>query len=166
MIREWIPPLMKNAIGRRSPVCFDLAIDLLIPPLTLMTAATLLVSAAAACLFLFGAAGPWLPLLCGGSIAAIGIYVFSGLLLNRAPARVYKALLYAPVFIAWKLWLNVQMMSGKGLDRWVRTGRTRIESPPRPARKSAPERKGLPGEGRNPPSPKEEEKEKTACEKA
>jgi hypothetical protein len=60
-----------------------------------------------------------------GSVNIIGqiIYIFYGLFLVRASWQIYKALLYAPGFIFWKIWLYIRILLGRDKDGWIRTAR-------------------------------------------
>jgi len=55
-------------------------------------------------------------------------YVSTGFYILRPPRSVYKAFLYAPGFILWKLWvLLVLRNSKKHTSEWVRTSRAGSE---------------------------------------
>jgi hypothetical protein len=47
-------------------------------------------------------------------------YVFGGLALCRAPASVYRALLQAPILVAWKLRLRLAVTRRGRATEWVR----------------------------------------------
>jgi hypothetical protein len=47
----------------------------------------------------------------------------AGVRLVKAPAAVYRALFYAPAFVAWKIWLYLRVWLGGSPGEWVRTGR-------------------------------------------
>jgi len=126
MCRQWFVRLLSCGIRRRSAACLDMAVDLAIPPLTLLVAIASLLGVASAALHLDGYVPLWIPLLWLSSLGIIGVYVLTGLLLNRSPAGVYKALLFAPIFVVWKIWVYLQLRVGQGLDQWVRTGRSKI----------------------------------------
>ena len=51
-------------------------------------------------------------------------YVTGGLLLVRAPASVYRALVMTPILITWKLWLYARIVAGHSPKNWIRTDRT------------------------------------------
>lgn len=55
--RAHLPALLKGALARRSPMLADLAVDLLVPPVSLLIAALAAGSAAALAVVLLGAAG-------------------------------------------------------------------------------------------------------------
>ncbi len=60
-----------------------------------------------------------------GSGLLIGqvIYMFGALHAVQAPRRVYLALLYAPIFMVWKIWLYLRVLLGFDRQGWVRTRR-------------------------------------------
>jgi hypothetical protein len=62
-------------------------------------------------------------LLGSGLVLGQLIYVLAGLRLAKAPASVYRALLYAPAFLAWKIWLYLRVWLGGNPRGWVRTTR-------------------------------------------
>jgi cellulose synthase/poly-beta-1,6-N-acetylglucosamine synthase-like glycosyltransferase len=118
MIRRYVPELLAAALRRRSFLLFDAAIEQLIPPFSILAMAGVAV--------LFGA-------LLLGSMLGMGlaifilagqaVYVLNGLMLAGVPRKVYQALLYAPLFIVWKLWLYVRVLLGFDRGGWVRTAR-------------------------------------------
>ena len=111
-----------SATGLRRPsaLCLDLALDLLVPPLSylaLSTAALLALAAAAAAWH--PALGFWLawPLI---AALAITLYVLRGWQLSGTGLRGLLDLAAAPVFIAWKL---LAMLRAPRTAAWVRTQR-------------------------------------------
>ena len=120
LIRERTMALLKAALERRSAVCLDLALDLIVLPLSyvaLNVGALLLISVLAAW---------WLPALHGwiwlalGCAAALALYVLRGWQLSGTGARGLLDLAGAPVFIAWKL---ILMLTRNGPTEWLRTDR-------------------------------------------
>ncbi|GAB4214576.1 MAG: glycosyltransferase family 2 protein [Roseiflexaceae bacterium] len=117
MVRRYVPRLLRAALERRSFLLFDAAIEQLIPPFSLIAAAALVALALAP---LAGSTALVLALLL---IISLALYILTGLLLAGAPRRIYQALLYAPVFLVWKLWLYVRVALGRDRSGWVRTAR-------------------------------------------
>jgi cellulose synthase/poly-beta-1,6-N-acetylglucosamine synthase-like glycosyltransferase len=106
LIRSQTLPLLRAALRQRSAVCLDLALDLLVLPLSYVALNVLALVAATAL------AALWRPALLGwlwaGGLAAAAllIYVLRGWQLSGRGAAGLLDLLYAPVFIAWKmLWV-------------------------------------------------------------
>lgn len=97
-------------------------VELFTPPLSLLVGWSGLELAAALCL-------GWLPGLLASLalLAALMGYICSPLYLLKPPRSIYLSLVYAPGFIAWKLWvLFVLRKRKKYTSEWVRT--TRIAS--------------------------------------
>ena len=118
MLFRSVPRLLREAVRRRSFVLFDAAIEQLIPPTSVLAGASILAGVAALLLRARGAA-----FLAGGLVAGQVVYTLVGLLLVRAPSRVYLALVCAPALVAWKIWLYVRVLLGRDRQGWVRTPR-------------------------------------------
>jgi cellulose synthase/poly-beta-1,6-N-acetylglucosamine synthase-like glycosyltransferase len=120
VVRSSLLPLLKRAFTAPSLVCLDLAMDLIVPPLSycVLSAAAL---AAAGWLFAKlgggGSAWAWTGAL---SCVALLIYVLRGWQLSRTGWRGLLDLLRAPFFLAWKL---VVILRGRRTGEWVRTNR-------------------------------------------
>lgn len=118
MVRRYVPGLLRAAVARRSFLLFDAAVEQLIPPFSLVAAAS--VGCLLAALALGNPAATLLAaLLIGGQV----VYVFAGLLLARASGKLYRALLFTPIFVLWKIWLYARVLGGRDAQRWVRTAR-------------------------------------------
>jgi hypothetical protein len=126
LTRRYVPRLVRSAVARRARRRFtklDTAVDLLLPPFSVLVAAT----AASTAIALGGARSGRL----GRTIAGVGIanvvaqavHVLSALRMVRAPAGVYRALATAPGAVAWKVALWVRALSGRTDDDWIRTAR-------------------------------------------
>ena len=119
MLRRYGPRLVADALRERGFLRLDAVIEQLIPPLSVpfaLAGGVLLVGAALRRplpmgLALFGLSG---------QVA----YLLAALRLAQAPARAYRALGYAPVYIAWKVALYGRALVARGATRWVRTART------------------------------------------
>lgn len=134
--RQDVPPLLRHVLahlkksGKVDFVALDRALDLIIPPLALLVIGLVAALALNAVLWaLLGGAGltasliGWVALL-----VVMGLFVFGGLLVARAPVHAYLALLFAPVYIGWKLGLYARMVVQRRVPQeWVRTQRSRIE---------------------------------------
>jgi len=55
----------------------------------------------------------------------IAIYLGVPVVTGRFPYETYKAILFAPVYVLWKVWLRVQSIVTKE-RRWVKTERRAI----------------------------------------
>jgi cellulose synthase/poly-beta-1,6-N-acetylglucosamine synthase-like glycosyltransferase len=112
--------LFKRAVAWRSLVCFDLALDLLVLPLSYVAFNAAALTAAAWLLApggLHANAWFWLGAAC---CAALGLYVLRGWQLSGTGLRGLLDLLRAPFFVLWKL---AVMLRGRRTTEWVRTNR-------------------------------------------
>lgn len=120
--RTYIPLLLRRLAPRRPFLALDAVMEHLIPP----TAVVFL--GVALCLVLgglsAGLAGAWVLLWAAAAIfAALLIYLACGLILVRAPFKVWMSFLYAPIYAVWKFVLMIQILLGKRRQGWVRTQR-------------------------------------------
>jgi 1,2-diacylglycerol 3-beta-glucosyltransferase len=120
--RAHVPRLLREGVAQRDPVRLDLAMDLLVPPLTSLALASALGSAAALGwhLAVGGSAtilAPWLL-----AIVFLTAHVLRGLSLSGAGARGLVTLLWAPAYVAWKIGLRLRG-SPHGAQEWIRTAR-------------------------------------------
>lgn len=118
MVRRFVPRLLGESLRRRSFLLFDAAVEQLIPPFSVVAGASVGVLLAA--LALRGPAGIAIAV---AIVLGQAIYVFAGLALAQAPWSIYRSLLFAPAFVAWKLWLYVRLLVGIKPRAWVRTAR-------------------------------------------
>jgi cellulose synthase/poly-beta-1,6-N-acetylglucosamine synthase-like glycosyltransferase len=121
LIRTRMLPLLRAALGRHSAVCLDLALDLIVLPLSyvaLNVLALLLLSVLAAWWNSAFEAWVWLSL---GFTAILFLYVLRGWQLSNTGLRGLLDLLGAPAFIFWKV---ILMLRRKRTTEWIRTDRT------------------------------------------
>ena len=116
LLRSAVLPLLKRAVTAPSLVCLDLALDLLVLPLSYV-ALNVLALTAIALLLAPASAWPWTGLLC---LAALVLYVLRGWQLSGTGIRGLADLTRAPFFLVWKL---VVMLRGRRTTEWVRTNR-------------------------------------------
>jgi len=118
LVRRWLPRLARAGIRRRDPACAAAAFELVVPPLSLHVAGTgglfmlsaLTLARGATKLSLFALSGQ-------------AVYVIGSLVIAQAPACAYRALLAAPLLMAWQLRIVVRTITGAGPRSWVRTRR-------------------------------------------
>ncbi len=120
LIKSKTLPLLARAIGYRSAVCFDLALDLLVLPLSYVALNVIALAAVAG-------AGYWLHLssidylwVAAGCGAFIVLYVSRGWQLSGIGTQGVWDLARVPWFLVWKLLLNLRRRDQK---EWVRTKR-------------------------------------------
>lgn len=120
LIRARLGPLLRAASRPDGAVCFDLALDLLMPPLSWVLLGVV------ALLALAGLALPWVPeaapwflvgLACAASLL---LHVLRGWQLSGVGWRGIFDLLHVPFFVLWKLLL---MLRRHDSAQWIRTRR-------------------------------------------
>ena len=124
LIRSQSLPLLRAALRRPSRVCLDLALDLLVLPLSYLVLQVLALLAVAALLSVWQAA--LLPWLWPGAFCLLALvaYVLRGWQLSGRGAAGLTDLLYAPFFVLWKLGSRFRRRAGAGL-LWIPTLRRR-----------------------------------------
>lgn len=120
LARRHVPALLRAAIGRRDRVALDLAVDLLVPPLSILVGLTLL-GACGALIAGRAGAGEWALACWLIAGAGIGTYIGRGVVLSGAGPRAIMDLAWAPVYMIWKLTLFKPFRPRD--DSWVRTTR-------------------------------------------
>lgn len=131
LLKQWAVPLWLQGIRERNLKKFDGAMDLFVPPLTLLFLPALL---GWVIMFLNLLFHPLLVekisfTLWSFSLAAICVYMAVGLILTRAPIAVWLQLAALPLFLFWKIVCYLRMMfvtSVKTHTEWVRTGRQKM----------------------------------------
>jgi hypothetical protein len=120
LMRSKTLPLLWRALGARSRVCLDLALDLLVLPLSYvaLNVVVFLVLAVIAG-GQVSAAWAWLA---AGCCLALVLHILRGWQLSGAGMRGLLDLGRAPFFLAWKLMV---MIGGRESKEWVRTKRER-----------------------------------------
>jgi 1,2-diacylglycerol 3-beta-glucosyltransferase len=116
--KQFAYPLLKTGLKRRDWLLIDACIDLLVPPLSVVA---LLVLGALAAGILTA------PLVLGGAVLAttfLAFHVVVGGIIAGAGRMHAKAVLFAPVFIAWKVVRYLRLFSGGGPAGWQRTKRS------------------------------------------
>ena len=117
-MRRFGPDLLGASLRRRNFLLFDAAIEQHIPPFSVLVG----LSGLALVVSLVARSALAVKL---SAFAVVGqvVYIFAGLALARAPWALYRSLLFAPVFLFWKLWLYARLLLGIKPDSWVRTAR-------------------------------------------
>jgi cellulose synthase/poly-beta-1,6-N-acetylglucosamine synthase-like glycosyltransferase len=120
LIRSRTGPLLARWRRTGSGVCLDLALDLLVPPLSYLVLDIAILMAVAAGALAWSAsmsAWLWLGAGCGLCLAA---YVLRGWQLSRVGWRGLVDLMRVPAFVGWKVLL---MLRPHDSAKWVRTRR-------------------------------------------
>jgi cellulose synthase/poly-beta-1,6-N-acetylglucosamine synthase-like glycosyltransferase len=126
LIRQHVLRLLGRAWRRRDPLLVDLAADLLVPPLAQLVAlnavgATFCILAAR----VNGGALAIAPYVWGASFCGMLLYVIRGLALSGVGPVGLFDLLWAPVYVSWKLTLRFKekWQGPKDPKDWIRTTR-------------------------------------------
>jgi cellulose synthase/poly-beta-1,6-N-acetylglucosamine synthase-like glycosyltransferase len=116
--------LLAAGVRRHSIAPFDAVAELLVPPLSTLAAALLIVLLGAA---LIGTTGE--RLLAGVLLVGFALYVASAFIMLRPGWTTYRALLYAPGYMAWKLWVQLVLKRREQKrGEWMRTRRPEAEA--------------------------------------
>ncbi len=122
MMRKFGPPLLGEGLRKGDKVLVDLAMDLLVPPLSwvVLAAGGLLVASGALSLWQgHVAVSTYLAAFC---VLSLVLYVFRGWWMSGMGLKGLLALARAPFYVAWKLWLLLSRPEEKK-GEWVRTTR-------------------------------------------
>lgn len=118
LVRRHVPRLLWSTLRTGNTALFDAAMEILLPPLSVI--AGLVVGCCAVAFLLSSSLGIKLGL---GLLAALLFYVLVGLRLARLPFAAYRSLLFAPAYILWKLWVYIVALIPASHRPWVRTER-------------------------------------------
>jgi len=117
-LRQLVFPLLLDGIRQRSAVMLDAAVEQLIPPLS--TAVAVAVGSVGAGLAL---RAPAVTVTAAVAAAGLAAHVIAGLVAVQAPPRTYRALLMAPLYVAWKVSVYGRAAIAPSGQPWVRTAR-------------------------------------------
>lgn len=118
LIRICAAPLLRSFVRERNMAALDAALEIALPPLSLVLGATLGCLVVAAALHWAPGLGLALALL-----GLLGLHVVIGATLADLSRRAYLSLLCAPLYIGWKCWVYIAAFAGRGSGPWVRTER-------------------------------------------
>jgi cellulose synthase/poly-beta-1,6-N-acetylglucosamine synthase-like glycosyltransferase len=120
LIRSRTLPLLRAAIRRRSAVCLNLALDLIVLPLSYVALNVCVLLVLSALLqWWTGVYAGWVYLSLGCMLCLL-LYVLRGWQLSHTGVRGLLDLVGAPAFVAWKVLL---MIGRQHSSEWVRTER-------------------------------------------
>ncbi|MCU0696088.1 MAG: glycosyltransferase [Myxococcaceae bacterium] len=118
-------PLLAEALRRRSGLLLDLALDVLVPPLSRLALGVVAGVAAVVALAAFAPSALVALPAATVSLSALGLslYVTAGWLHSRTGLRGLVDLAMAPAYVAWKVALAFQGRASQKPQGWVRTTR-------------------------------------------
>ena len=119
---RWVPRLVRRGLQRRSIVSLEAAVDLLLPPISVI--ASLALAALAV-----GALAGRVELMAAAAVALVSLsaHVVGGMIVAKVPVSEWKALLAAPGYLLWKLALYARALTGPGGRSWERTPREQAD---------------------------------------
>jgi len=121
LVRSKTLPLLRAAMGSGGAVCLDLALDLLVLPLSYVAVNVALLIVLASIALLWGASMGWLYVGLGCGISLL-LYVLRGWQLSGVGPRGLLDLARTPSFVLWKALL---MLRSRASAQWIRTKRER-----------------------------------------
>jgi cellulose synthase/poly-beta-1,6-N-acetylglucosamine synthase-like glycosyltransferase len=119
LARERLGPLLRGYLRDGDAARLDAAMELLLPPLSLVLGLILCCLPLALLLHATGEV-----LLALALLAALALHVAAGSRLAELPGRAYLALLGVPLYIWWKCWVYIRALVGRRGGAWIRTQRT------------------------------------------
>ena len=118
-VRKTVWRFLRSGITNADFVHLEAIAEMLTPPLSFLLTWCLLTLIGA--LLAGSLAGIWISL---ALVGGVFYYLGTGIYLLRPPRKVYMALLHAPRFVLWKLWVLLVVRRRKNTGEWIRTSRT------------------------------------------
>jgi cellulose synthase/poly-beta-1,6-N-acetylglucosamine synthase-like glycosyltransferase len=117
--------LLAGAMRARSLAVLDGALELLTPSYTFLLALSIVNLGLTAGLAWLVPAVRGIVGLTGSALLAVawGLYPLLGLIIDRAPAWAFRALLLGPAYLVWRLWISTLVRLRGDRIAWVRTRR-------------------------------------------
>ena len=119
---KYLPRLLRTGFTELRLNCFDRALELFIPPYSIMWALSFSLFGLTALFSCFNGFDS-LFMAWSTGIAASVVYVLLGLVVARAGWKIYRNLLYAPFFVLWRVKILLQGYFAKTTEKWVKTER-------------------------------------------
>jgi cellulose synthase/poly-beta-1,6-N-acetylglucosamine synthase-like glycosyltransferase len=118
-----LPRLLREIVVHRRLSLLDLAIDLAVPPLGLLTASALAGLLVVAAMASIDVVSPWLLVPWLTALTAVTGFVTLGLRAAKAPGWMYRRLLSTPAFLLRKVLGTARVIQSRSSNDWVRTER-------------------------------------------
>ncbi|WNG53512.1 glycosyltransferase [Archangium gephyra] len=122
MTRKFGLPLLAEGLRKGDKVLVDLAMDLLVPPLSWVVLGAGAVTVASGALSLWLGHPTLSSYLASASVLSLVLYVMRGWWVSGMGLAGLSALAWAPFYVAWKVWLMLSRPEEKK-GEWVRTTR-------------------------------------------
>ncbi|MGH7380642.1 MAG: glycosyltransferase family 2 protein [Candidatus Methylomirabilales bacterium] len=117
VVRRYIPVLVVNALRKADIRQLDAAVEFLLPSQSMLLGMIFLAFS-----FQYWVNMESLLVWLIGIVIVIASYIGVAVVTGGFPYETYKAMLFAPVYVLWKIWLRVQSIFRKE-RRWVKTER-------------------------------------------
>jgi hypothetical protein len=124
LVRTRLWQVLAAAWTRHDLSLLDLAIDLAVPPLSLLVMLAVAGALASSVLAVFGVTPVWSAVPWIAAVAAIPVYVLTGLRAGGAAGHSYRALASTPLLLARKVLVYARLARGHDAQRWNRTDRS------------------------------------------
>jgi 1,2-diacylglycerol 3-beta-glucosyltransferase len=119
-MRNHVPSLLGQGLRRHSWASIDGALELVIPPFSIFIALMLVLLG----LSILSGVTPLIVVAAVGLVAQC-LYTLRGLALASAKyPHIYRALLFVPVFVVWRVWQYLAVLTRRRRVQWTRTTRT------------------------------------------
>jgi cellulose synthase/poly-beta-1,6-N-acetylglucosamine synthase-like glycosyltransferase len=122
VVRTRLPKLVGEIVRGRRWSLLDAAVDLLVPPLGVLTVIAVAGTGIAVVAVARGAP-VWIALPWAAASVSIPIFVLGGLASAHAPRTAYRSLALAPAHVASSLLTRLRLFRGLGANTWERTQR-------------------------------------------
>ncbi len=122
MTRKFGLPLLAEGLRKGDKVLVDLAMDLLVPPMSWVVLASGALTVASGALSLWQGHPGLSAYAAAASMLSIALYVLRGWWVSGMGLSGLQALAYAPFYVVWKVWLMLSRPEEKK-GEWVRTAR-------------------------------------------
>ncbi len=120
LVRQHVPLLLEQSWHRRDGMLFDLALDLIVPPLGQLLLVTVVGLGLSLLAMAFGVVvAPWL---WAAALLGIVAHVLRGWAFSGVGLIGLRDLLWVPAYVVWKMTLRFSD-KGKSPEEWVRTSR-------------------------------------------
>lgn len=116
-------PLLRDGLVKRSALLLDLAMDVLVPPLSRVVSLSLLGAVASALLIVAVGHGTLASAAFGLALGCVVLYVMAGWLHSGTGLRGLIDLGFAPAYMAWKVLLALRASADRSQTEWIRTTR-------------------------------------------
>jgi len=123
--KRYLGPLLVTAWKSRSLDALDSALELSLPPFSVLSVLAVALLVLQAILWIVRFPSRLAP---GALLAGLALaYPFLGLLAERAPGRSFRALMCGPLYALWRVWVGLRVRLRRGQVPWIRTRRQEEE---------------------------------------